>query len=381
MRTNELTPERLRSLADLRPPHGKVLSVFVDLDPARFAEAGARATAFGSLRNEVDRVVAGVDGLDHEDRLALRDDVDRVRGVLDPGAVPADGAGSLAIFACRPAELFEVIRLPESVEPQVHLGDEPFVAPLAAVGDDERWGVLLVDKRVARIFAGAPTSAAETLAIDDETHGRHRRGGWSQARYQRSIEEEVSDHLRHVAEDLFRMHERRPFAHLLLAGPVEATTEMEHRLHTDLRRVLRGRFEIDVQSSTDEQVRSAATTFVRRQREEVEAGLLAELAAGQGTGLAVAGLPETLDALLQARVRSLLLTPRHERLGTARCCPTCDWLGAEGTTCPVDGTELRTVDAAELVTTRALAQDAEVVVFREPESLEPHQEIAALLRF
>src|SRR5690606_15063143 len=162
--------------------------------------------------------------------------------------------------------------------------------------------------------------------------------------------------------------------------PVEATSEMEHRLHADLRRVLRGRFEIDVQSSTDEQVRAAATTFVRRQRDAVERGLLDALAAGQGTGLAVAGLAETLDALLQARVRSLLLTPRHERLGPARCCPTCDWLGAEGTTCPVDGTELRTVDAAELVTTRALAQDAEVVVFRDPESLEPHHDVAAVLR-
>ncbi len=382
MRINELTSARLRELADLRPPQGKVLSLFVDLDPVRFADAAARSSSFGSLRNEAERMVEKTDGLDHDERRALHADLERVGELLDPVAVPADSAGSLAIFACQPADLFEVIRLPEPVEQQVHLGDEPFVAPLAAVGVDERWAVLLVDKRVARIFAGPPASAEEVHAIDDETHGRHRRGGWSQARYQRSIDEEVSDHLRHVAEDLFRMHEHDPFDHLLLAGPVEATAEMEHRLHNDLRRVLRGRFEIEVQSSTEEQVREAAREFVDRQRDEVEGGLIEELAEGRGTGRAVAGLAPVVEALVQARVRTLLLTPQLDRLNPARCCPTCDWLGADGATaCPVDGTELRTVEAAELVTTRALAQDAEVVVFREPEPLAAHEGIAAVLRF
>jgi peptide chain release factor subunit 1 len=382
MRTNELTADRLRELADLRPSRGKVLSLFVDLDPVRFADAAARSSSFGSLRNEAERTVERAVGLDDEDRRALREDLERVGELLDPAAVPADGAGSLAIFACGSADLFEVIRLPEPVEQQVHLGDEPFVAPLAAVGVDERWAVLLVDKRVGRIFAGPPASATEILAIDDETPGRHSTGGWSQARFQRSIDEEVSDHLRHVAEDLFRMHEREPFDHLLIAGPVEATSEMEHRLHNDLKRILCGRFEIDVQSSTEEQVRGAATTFVERQRDETETRLLAELADGRGTGRAVAGLAPVVEALVQARVRTLLLTPRHDQLHSVRCCPSCDWLGADGaTSCPVDGTELRSVEAAELVTTRALSQDAEVVVFREPEPLASHEGIAAILRF
>ncbi|MBF6621321.1 MAG: hypothetical protein ITG02_13970 [Patulibacter sp.] len=382
MRTNELTPTRLRELAELRPSQGKVLSLFVDLDPVRFADAAARSSSFGSLRHEAERAVERAVDLDDDDRRALHEDLERIGALLDPDAIPANGAGSLAIFACQPADLFEVIRLPEPVEQQVHLGSEPFVAPLAAIGPDERWAVLLVDKRVARIFAGPPTAAAEVHTIDDETHGRHSTGGWSQARYQRSIDEEVSDHLRHVAEDLFRMHEREPFDHLLLAGPVEATSEMEHRLHTDLGRILCGRFEIDVQSSTPEQVRTAAMAFVERQRDETESGLLGELADGRGTGRGVAGLAPVVEALVQARVRTLLLTPRHDRLRDVRCCPSCDWLGADGATaCPVDGTELRSVEAAELVTTRALTQDADVVVFREPEPLEPHEGIAAILRF
>jgi peptide chain release factor subunit 1 len=381
MRTNDLTPERLRRLAELRPEHGKVLSLFLDLDPSRFADAAARASAFGSLRNDAERLVEQADGLEHQELLALREDLDRVRAVLDPEAVPADAAAGLAVFACGPAELFEVLRLPEPVDQQVHVADQPFVAPLAAVGTEERWGILLVDKRVARILAGAPREVGEVRVIDDETKGAHQKGGWSQARYQRSIDEEVSDHLRHVADELFRLHQRRPLDHLLLAGPVEAASEMKRRLHNDLQAILRGRFEIDVQSSTDEEVRQAAREYVEQQRSQVEEEALRAVAEGQGTGRSVVGLDEVLDHLTQQRVQTLLLTPQQEALGTAMRCPTCDWLGAGGRACPADGTALEQAPAAELAAQRAITQDADVLTLREPEPLEPYGGIAAVLRY
>jgi peptide chain release factor subunit 1 len=42
MQVNDITPERLRRLAEARPAGGQVLSVFVNLDPAQFATRSRR---------------------------------------------------------------------------------------------------------------------------------------------------------------------------------------------------------------------------------------------------------------------------------------------------------------------------------------------------
>src|SRR5256885_9916650 len=53
-----------------------------------------------------------------------------------------------------------------------------------------------------------------TLFRSDEVHGQHDQGGWSQARYQRSVEKEVHDHLKRTAEVAFRRFQRLPFDRL-----------------------------------------------------------------------------------------------------------------------------------------------------------------------
>ena len=73
---------RLRRLAELHPERGKVLSVFFNLDPSEFATPPARATEINSVLTAAAHKVEEVDGLGHEERMALRADVERVREVL-----------------------------------------------------------------------------------------------------------------------------------------------------------------------------------------------------------------------------------------------------------------------------------------------------------
>ena len=49
MAANTITHGRLRRLAELRPQHGMVLSVFYNLDPSEFATPAARATEANSV--------------------------------------------------------------------------------------------------------------------------------------------------------------------------------------------------------------------------------------------------------------------------------------------------------------------------------------------
>src|SRR3979409_1618672 len=110
MKVNELDVVTLRRLAGLRPPQGKGLSLYLDLDPSVFATPAARETEITSVLDEADRQARAFDG-GHEEKIALREDVERAREFFASG-FSAKGAGSFALFACRPADLFETLKLP-----------------------------------------------------------------------------------------------------------------------------------------------------------------------------------------------------------------------------------------------------------------------------
>src|SRR3954453_2288001 len=72
MQTNQLSPDTLRRLAELRPADGKVVSIYLNLDPPEFASGPARATAINSVLDEAGRAA-------RQEKPAVREDVDRVR--------------------------------------------------------------------------------------------------------------------------------------------------------------------------------------------------------------------------------------------------------------------------------------------------------------
>src|SRR5919112_813790 len=99
MAATTITRGRLRRLAELRPERGLVLSVFFNLDPSEFATPAARSTEVNSVVTAAARKVEEIDGLDHDERVQLRSDVERVRDVLRGSDVASNGTHGLAVFA------------------------------------------------------------------------------------------------------------------------------------------------------------------------------------------------------------------------------------------------------------------------------------------
>jgi hypothetical protein len=232
--------DRLRKLAEVRLDRPVVLSLYLDLDPTEFATPPARATAVRSLLDEAERKVKERDNLPHEDRMALESALERSRSFLER-ELPTDGAQAIAVFASTPVDLFETLRLPRSVPSRVAIGRSPLVGPLARLERGEPWFVALVSRRDARIFGGSREGLREIEQIHDVVFGQHDRGGWSQARFQRGIEKEKADHLKHTAEALMRHFKRRPFKRLITGGPREVVADFEQKLHGYLRERLAGR--------------------------------------------------------------------------------------------------------------------------------------------
>src|SRR3954471_11375456 len=98
----DITTDRLRELAETRSAQGKVLSVFINLDPREFAAPPARATEISAVMDEAGRAIRDHGALTHAEHAELARDAKRVRTELLNGR-NTEGARGLAVFASEPA--------------------------------------------------------------------------------------------------------------------------------------------------------------------------------------------------------------------------------------------------------------------------------------
>src|SRR5215212_3003914 len=368
--------DQLRRLAELRLDRPVVLSLYLNLDPSEFATPPARKTSVRSLLDEAERRLRDLNGLSHEDKAELHASLERASALLE-NELPSDGAHGLALFASGPAGLFEALRLPRSVPNRVAIGHAPLVGPLARLARRERWCVALVNRRDARIFRGSPDGLREVQHIHDDVSGQHDQGGWSQARYQRSIDKEKDDHLKDTCDALMNHFKRQPFERLIVGGPREVVTDFESKLHHYLSERLAGRVEVDVEHSNVTHVLDAARPLIdelERRRENEALERLGERGA--------TGLENVLPPLTERRVETLILDEQFGGVSGVQC-PECGWIGLQGERCPADGSELvRVDDLTEAMIELSVQQSAELLVVRHArDELEGHGGAAALLRF
>jgi peptide subunit release factor 1 (eRF1) len=360
-----------------------VISLYLDLDPEEFATPPARASQIRSLVDTAAKQIEALDGLDHEQRIGLREDLRRIDSFLSSPDASFKGARALAVFSSSAEDLFETIKLSRPVPGQVVIEPTPYVTPLITALERRRWLVALVNRRSALVLAGSPDGFDERARVDDDVHGKHERGGWSQANYERSIEADVEAHLKHIAEIVnLRWREDR-FDRVAIGGPQETVPRFEELLADEVRRHLaRGRVEVDISSATEAQIREAVEKLVAEDEKRTERETLDRLEDALGAGGRGAGGPQaTLEALNERRVSTLLIEPGFD--GRGKRCPSCGLLLMEGDDrCPADGSDLQEVDhLREAVVEAAVAQDANVLVVRSYPDLGPHRGIAALLRF
>jgi peptide chain release factor subunit 1 len=383
MQANDITRERLRRLAGIRTGEAKVLSLFLNLDPREFATASARSTEIRSVLDRAARLIREDEALGQVARASLRADLERAQAELGSGGLDATGAHGLAVFASSAADLFEVLKLSEPVDHDPVIAEAPFIEPLSAIGPPERWCALLVNRRTARLFCGPGAALEEVEVIRDDLRRRHDQGGWSQANYQRSIDKDAADHLRHVAKVAFAHLQDDPPAGILIGAPSELAGEFEGNLHPYLRERLAGRLDVDVEHTSADDVRRAAAPHIEQAARARENAALARLADafGGGPGRAASGVPEVLAAVHEQRVEILLVEAGFATPGVL--CPTCGWLGTEeATTCPADGSATEGLgDLVEAAVERTLTQAADVRVLRDRAELASHGRIAAVLRF
>ena len=330
--------DQLRALAELRLDRPVVLSLYLNLDPSQFATPPARKTR-GPLAARRGRAPAP------------RAERALARGPCRPPGLPGarqrlprerparpTARTALAVFAARPRDLFEALKLPRAVPNRVAIGHSPLVGPLGPLARRERWCVTLVNRRDARILRGSPEASARSSRSTTTCSGQHDQGGWSQSRYQRGIEKEKDDHLKNTGDALMRHFKQQPFERLIVGGPREVVTDFEHKLHHYLQERLAGpdrggRGALEPRPGAGGRPPADREARARARARGARAARRARRC----------GLEDVLPPLNERRVELLLL---DEQFGgvTGVQCLDCGWLGLEGDRCPADGSELVQLD-------------------------------------
>jgi peptide chain release factor subunit 1 len=298
-------------LSDIDGDGQPVLSVYIDLDPSRFTTPAARQAQLGSLLAEARHNAAA------KDLERVQPDIERVHALLRDDPTVARGSRALAVFSCAATGVFEVVRLPNPVEPMAVVDTVPWLEPLAEIVSPEGWGVAVINRRDAKLFRGGPRGLVQFALISDDLHRRHAQGGWSQSRFQRGIEEQVAWHVQRVADRLLRAHHRVPFAHLAFIASQEIRPVIDRSLHRDLKAVLAGTVDADLGRATPQDLARVVGPLIDTAQREREQALATEIDEALGTGgAAAAGIDEVLAMLEQRRVDTLLVPPRSSHAQT-----------------------------------------------------------------
>jgi len=179
-----------------------------------------------------------------------------------------------------------------------------------------------------------------------------------------------------LEQRLREAQERRDFARILVGTTARLYGELEGHLGDPLKERIIGRFDAGADWESPQDVREKVEPHLQMDETHREADALAK-AAHPG----VRGLAQTLPALYERRVDTLLVEPGLEHPGVV--CPRCRWAAAEERgACPVDGeTMVPHPNLVEWAVGRAIEGDATVMPLRRHNDLADYDGVGAVLRF
>jgi peptide chain release factor subunit 1 len=316
-----------------------VVSAYLGLRPDP-VDRRSLPTRASSLMHEI-RPMAKDQSLDHDVRLSVRGDIERIEAEL---ASQRPRAGAVAIFSCSGRGFFEEVDLPRPVRDRVMVDSTPWVRPMLTVLDEyHRTCILVVDKERARTWELYQDEISETSEMLDTALRKPDYAGWhglEEHEVRNKAGELAKKHYRRVATVLDDFYRQGRFELLAVGGhDFEVPMFMEFLPH-HLRRAVAGSFSIDPNTATISDIRLSAETIVDRYERDEERRWVSEVYEKQASGgNAVVGLDRCLWAGSVAAIQRLLVQDDVTVPGVV--CDESGWLAEAGDTCIVCGKPTR----------------------------------------
>lgn len=300
----------------------------------------------------------------------LVEDLKRARSYLDRHLEKY--THGVAIFSCFKENIFHAIQLWVPVYQYYHVGYEPALRQLIRLKDDyEETMVIGVSSELGRILRITPEGVVEELLATEDFPGRHDQGGWSQARFQRHVEEHMMRHFKKVAERAIKEWDGNHYGFLILWGQEHLIREFIHLLPKRMVDKYAGVINGDLRTDEGEAINKAI--HLLRQVEEKRA--LEEIETMTKARKVLISWDTLLPLLNQGRIYKLFVKAFSSTPGWA--CPSCEVVGQNTLNhCPVCQQPVETVDLVEAAMVKVEKQGGKVEV-----STQIPYEVAGIVRY
>ena len=380
--------EQLDRLAAFEPAPYPVVSLYLNTQPDQHGRDNFQTFTKKELKARLQTY-----GDKTPDRDSLDHDVERINNYLESELQPS--ANSVVIFACHAGELFEAVQLDAPIEDHwLSIADRPHLYPLARlVSQFQPYAAVLADTNSTRILVVAQNAVSGAQSINGVKTRRTSQGGWSQARFQRHIENYHLQHIKDVIEALDRTVTRDRIEQIVVAGEPVVLSLIREQMPKHLAEKIVDELKTDLAGSPDDEVIRAALETMRKVNERTDREKVdAAVGAYRAGGLGVVGTDQTLLALTNGQVDELLLTASLASLGTLHKTPAAVMAMANdaGLAEPAVETvvageaaraDIGTVQLADELVARARQTAARVTFIEDASLLEAYGGVAALLRF
>jgi peptide subunit release factor 1 (eRF1) len=346
-----------------------VVSVYLNTEPSK-GNADAHRARLRSLLKEV----------------SLKQDTEAIEEFFNHSY---DWSGrSVAVFSSAPAGFFHFVRLSMPVEDELTIGPQPEIKPLLSLMDNYGgYGVVLIDKQNARLFLFQQRELVEQQAISGEAVKHIKTGsniltppGGPQAR-SRTLDEVIERNMRELAELVMKDFDEKHVRRMIIGGSEENVAAFKGQLSKAWLSLVVGTFSISMNASLPEVLEKSISVNrkVEMEREDSQVEALVTSAAKESA--AVVGLEDTLEAVSQGKVKTLVFTEGASAPGYwHRDCGLLTSLAIKKHhACPEPA--VRVEDVIGLAATAVLKGGGDVEVVHPGTALDEHGKVGALLRY
>ena len=365
-----LSESDLRELLDFSAEK-PILSVYLSVDPAESITDAFKLRLRQMLKD-----------------VPYQQDVDTIERFIDH---EYDRTGrSVAVFSCYPEKYFRSYTLAVPVPNQVYLNDRPAVKPLADLLDAfGGYGVVLVDKQGARLFYFHLGELREQEGVMGEIIKRTKQGGASSvpgrrggiAGRTRYVDELIDRNMREAVEFAVRFFEENRVRRILIGGTDDNIALFRSQLPKAWQSLVIGTFPMSMTASHSEVLAKAMAVGSEAEQRRENRLIESVITAAAKGGLGIVGIDETLKAIHDGRVQTLLVNEGYSETGYH--CKHCGYLTTvEMNKCPSCSGEFEILpDAVEHAVMDVMRNGGVIEVIHNSPALEQAGRIGAVLRY